>query len=1205
MLVDLHAHYPMHVLPADTPGAHDHLRRWRKERLRAAIVRFLSLFFNYQAAGDKPGVTLKQMRDGKVGVIFSALYSPFDEIDLDRRYGAPPRAAYFPHLIDQLESVETDIAKHRQEGERARIAHSPQELEEALEDDAPILIHSVEGGFHLGDREQEIRENVRELAERGVVCITVAHLFWRGIATNAPALPFMPDWLYSDVFPQPEDVGLSDLGRAAVDAMLDHGILIDVTHMSELAIEQTLDLLDERDPGQHVPVLATHMACRLGSLEYNLSDEVIARIAKRKGLLGLISCEHYISDGARKPKKFADSFELLCRHIDHIREVSRSDDCVAFGSDLDGYIKPALPGIEELAHMEGLQRSLAQHYGESRAAKFTNENALRVLKTAWQVPLATLAGGDEPPAPTAPAPPTGPAPTPPAPPAPAPPAPPAPPPPPSSDADAQPPAPDPSRAALDVVAFAAGFLAYLYVVGWILSWVRLSAARLPVPLATDAFGFQRLVGDALRSTALTAAAFAALCLIAYLASARRWKANGPQWHAVIGKHGVGAARSVDPVRLARTEPAPLGEGAVRVIAGFNMIVLAALIALGAARLIDVLFAIGWLTALAWVLVFLAAHSLLARWGPLKWHERVHGGVWLLVAVGAMFASAPIGLLLLVNVLVSTFGRVVARLPRPQSTREWIRSPLPWALLLVLTVLGIAYQAIPPVVFPRAVLDTTEGERSGGYVSRTGAGVYLASCTSLANATSADERLSLVPADTIHSLSVTQAPYRLDSGQRPSLLTLALHAIDVEGDTPTLFSADLRSRGGTCGGEPPASLSHGSEDPGLGAGVIEGPAPPEGQAHDGEAPIQDTSPPLVAALARRYQPTLEVSVADRFWPVSLGAVLAERGPNGEATCLIQRRAPQHQCELSPTSLQASGASASDYLQLPVPLARNSSPNGQFQPFMLGQGIEPGPTDRWLTDPGLLDPWSTAQIYFYLQEKVERSQWPKQVQERYPQVASGLVALEYWFYYPYNYFPLVVRTKLMDEAPIAGEILNVDRHQGDWEHIDVLLDRQTLKPLWLYMARHSYEGQFIPWSSAAMASEEGHPVVQAAYGGHPTYEPGCGARRRPATYNVLVDWLVCGGGRFAFRAASTPLVNIASTPWACWPGHFGEAVTNLEVTNAGKPESVRDKLREQVFVAGPVSPLQQQENTGVCRGNPAAGERAIAKRLQAAPASPAGG
>ena len=55
-----------------------------------------------------------------------------------------------------------------------------------------------------------------------------------------------------------------------------------------------------------------------------------------------------------------------------------------------------------------------------------------------------------------------------------------------------------------------------------------------------------------------------------------------------------------------------------------------------------------------------------------------------------------------------------------------------------------------------------------------------------------------------------------------------------------------------------------------------------------------------------------------------------------------------------------------------------------------------------------------------------------------VTSGLIGLEYWFFYPYNYYPTVIDSGLMDQAPIAGDRANVDLHQGDWEHVDVLLD-----------------------------------------------------------------------------------------------------------------------------------------------------------------------
>ena len=63
---------------------------------------------------------------------------------------------------------------------------------------------------------------------------------------NAPAIPFMPDPLYKLLFPQRGDVGLTALGEAAVRAMAEHHVLVDITHMNEKAIDHTLRLLDAR-----------------------------------------------------------------------------------------------------------------------------------------------------------------------------------------------------------------------------------------------------------------------------------------------------------------------------------------------------------------------------------------------------------------------------------------------------------------------------------------------------------------------------------------------------------------------------------------------------------------------------------------------------------------------------------------------------------------------------------------------------------------------------------------------------------------------------------------------------------------------------------------------------------------------------------------------------------------------------------------------
>src|SRR5205807_9588348 len=144
----------------------------------------ISRFANYQGPGDTPSVTEELMGEGGVGVALSMLYQPFDEMDLDREYGAPPRERYFTDIIDQRQTVE-DYAQAHPAG--VAIAHSPQELDAHLQTGVPVLIHAIEGGLHVGSEAEEVKRNVRALADLGVAYITVAHLFFRDVATNAPA----------------------------------------------------------------------------------------------------------------------------------------------------------------------------------------------------------------------------------------------------------------------------------------------------------------------------------------------------------------------------------------------------------------------------------------------------------------------------------------------------------------------------------------------------------------------------------------------------------------------------------------------------------------------------------------------------------------------------------------------------------------------------------------------------------------------------------------------------------------------------------------------------------------------------------------------------------------------------------------------------------------------------------------------------------
>jgi hypothetical protein len=99
VIADLHAHYPMHVVAELEPDRT--LRRMRHagaprplpDRLRALVLSVAA-----KLASDKDWwsgwrISAPLLREGGVGVAFSVLYGAFEEMDLDRPYGAPPQAA--------------------------------------------------------------------------------------------------------------------------------------------------------------------------------------------------------------------------------------------------------------------------------------------------------------------------------------------------------------------------------------------------------------------------------------------------------------------------------------------------------------------------------------------------------------------------------------------------------------------------------------------------------------------------------------------------------------------------------------------------------------------------------------------------------------------------------------------------------------------------------------------------------------------------------------------------------------------------------------------------------------------------------------------------------------------------------------------------------------------------------------------------------
>ena len=186
------------------------------------------------------------------------------------------------------------------------------------------------------------------------------------------------------MFPQAKNEGLTAIGREVVDAMVDEGILIDLTHMRAESIRDVLNQLDARDPAKEIPLIATHMAYRFGGLE------ILVRRRHDQGGGGArrrarcILCKHSITSGLPGVNASARARSRRCASTS-TRSASSPGATTTSRSapDLDGYIKPALPGLEDMSRMTELQAHLHARYGAADAEKICNGNALRVLRAEW------------------------------------------------------------------------------------------------------------------------------------------------------------------------------------------------------------------------------------------------------------------------------------------------------------------------------------------------------------------------------------------------------------------------------------------------------------------------------------------------------------------------------------------------------------------------------------------------------------------------------------------------------------------------------------------------------------------------------------------------------------------------------------------------------------------------------------------------------
>jgi membrane dipeptidase len=380
VIADLHCHYPMHLLPSDHHPhglAHGWLERL-KDDFDAEATAIAADLFNDPRPG-KWRVDLDGLVQGDARIVCSVLYWPAGEF----RLGARPASGSFADLQSLLEFVEDELHRLDPNCDRHVLATQASDLDD---NSRVAFLHCVEGGFHLGPDEREIDAHVQWLADHGILYITLAHLFYLGVATNAPAIPPLTDREYERLFPQPAGLGLTDLGKAAVRSMYRHKVLVDISHMSEDAIEQTLALIEQLDQEtgsdpHHYPVLATHVGMRSANADsqlYNLTPPTAKRVQARGGLIGLILAQHQLGPTSSA----ADSRATLRRHIEAISDLGDGLGHCALGTDLDGFIKPTLNGIDSARDLATLAQWIQDDFpADANAILYGNAHAMlrRVL----------------------------------------------------------------------------------------------------------------------------------------------------------------------------------------------------------------------------------------------------------------------------------------------------------------------------------------------------------------------------------------------------------------------------------------------------------------------------------------------------------------------------------------------------------------------------------------------------------------------------------------------------------------------------------------------------------------------------------------------------------------------------------------------------------------------------------------------------------
>lgn len=321
-------------------------------------------------------------RAGGLNAPFMSIYTPA-ALEAD---GTATEIA--DELIDLVERIVASAP------EKFAIARSPADVEAHFDQGLISLPMGMENGSPIAGS----MEILQHFFERGIRYITLSHSLSNHISDSS----------YDD---NKRWGGLSEFGRGLVAEMNRLGIMIDVSHISDDAFWQVMDI-------SGAPVIASHSSARhfTPDWERNMSDDMIKRLGDDGGVIMINFGSSFVSQAARDygnrrsdaydayltehslpdidehEEAFEADFdeanggypyaslEQTLDHFDHVAGLTSVDN-VGIGSDYDG-VGDSLPvGLKDVASYPNLVQGLLQRgYSESDIRKILGGNLLRVWR---------------------------------------------------------------------------------------------------------------------------------------------------------------------------------------------------------------------------------------------------------------------------------------------------------------------------------------------------------------------------------------------------------------------------------------------------------------------------------------------------------------------------------------------------------------------------------------------------------------------------------------------------------------------------------------------------------------------------------------------------------------------------------------------------------------------------------------------------------